>query len=101
MSQFVVGDWHATCFAAALAIDCRAIRRQSTDKDQRMSRPTLMLQPSEGIVAQAAAAIYAAYIAAGRVPEGQEQAWIRRSIQESFPIARLTDEAIHSDGEVS
>jgi hypothetical protein len=60
-----------------------------------------MLQPSEGIVAQAAATIYAAYIAAGRVPEGQEHAWIRRSIQESFTIARLTDEALHSDGEVS
>ena len=66
-----------------------------------MSRPTLLLQPSEGVVAQSAATIYAAYIAAGRIPAGQEHEWIRRSIQEAFTIARLTDEAIHSDGEMS
>ena len=66
-----------------------------------MSRPTLLLQPSEAIVAQAAASIYAAYIAAGRVPAGQEQEFIRRSIQEAFTIARLTDEALHSDTEMS
>jgi hypothetical protein len=66
-----------------------------------MSRPTLLLQPSEAIVAQSAANIYAAYIAAGRVAEGQEQQFIRRSIQEAFTIARLTDEALHSDVEVS
>jgi len=65
-----------------------------------MSRPTLTLQPSEAIVAQSAANIYAAYIAAGRVPAGQEPEWIRRSIQEAFTITRLTDEAIQSDSEV-
>jgi hypothetical protein len=65
-----------------------------------MSRPSLTLQPSEAIVAQSAANIYAAYIAAGRVPAEQEHEWMRRSIQEAFTIARLTDEAMQSDSEV-
>jgi len=66
-----------------------------------MSRPTLLLQPSEAIVAQSAANIYAAYIATGRVSAGQEQEWMRRSIQEAFTIARLTDEALHCDTEMA
>ena len=65
-----------------------------------MAKPFLALQPSEMVVAQSAANIYAAYIAAGRVPEGKEQDWMRRAIGEAFTIARLTDEAIHSDTEM-
>ena len=65
-----------------------------------MSKPFLSLQPSEMVVAQSAANIYAAYIAAGRVAEGKEQDWMRRAIGEAFTIARLTDEAIHSDTEM-
>ena len=63
-------------------------------------KPYLNLQPSEGIVAQMAAHIYAAYIAAGRVPEGKEQEWMQRCIQEAFWIARTADEAIQSDTEL-
>ena len=37
-----------------------------------MNKSHLRLQPSEGIVVHAASRIYAAYIAAGRVPEGEE-----------------------------
>jgi len=66
-----------------------------------MSKPKLSLQPSEGIVAQSACTIYAAYIAAGRVSEGKESEWRRRAIQEAFTIARLTDDAIQSDSEMS
>jgi hypothetical protein len=65
-----------------------------------MAKPFLSLQPSEMVVAQAAANIYAAYIAAGRVPEGKESDWMRRAIGEAFTIARLADEAIHSDNEM-
>jgi hypothetical protein len=66
-----------------------------------MSRPSLSLQPSEATVAESAAVIYAAYIASGRVPEGAEQKWINRSVQEAIQIARLTDETIHSDTEMA
>ena len=64
------------------------------------SKPTLNLQPSEAVVAQAAGAIYAAYIAAGRVPDGKAEEFMQRSIQEAFQIAKMTDEAIQSDTEL-
>ena len=65
-----------------------------------MTKPKLSLQPSEAMVAESAAIIYAAYITIGRVPEGQEQKWIERSIHEAVQIAQLTDEAVHSDTEL-
>ncbi|MCI0461876.1 MAG: hypothetical protein L0Z62_33410 [Gemmataceae bacterium] len=65
-----------------------------------MARPKLSLQPSEAVVAQSAAYIYAAYVASGRVPEGREQEWMQRAIREAFLIARMTDEAIQSDTEM-
>ena len=65
-----------------------------------MSKPKLTLHPSEAVVAQSAAYIYAAYIASNRVPEGQEQKWMQRSIAEAYQIAKMTDDAIQSDGEM-
>ena len=66
-----------------------------------MAKPRLSLQPSEGIVAQSAAVIYAAYITAGRVAEGQEEQWMQRAMREAFRIAQITDEAIQSDTELA
>jgi hypothetical protein len=66
-----------------------------------MSKPKISLQPSEAIVVQAAAVIYAANIAAGKVVPGKEQEWIDRSIRDAIQIARQTDEAVHSDTEMS
>lgn len=66
-----------------------------------MSKPVLSLQPSEGIVVQSAAQIYAAYLVAGRVKEGSEKEWLRRSIQEALLIARVVDESVQSDKELS
>jgi hypothetical protein len=65
-----------------------------------MAKPKLSLQPSEAVVTQAAAHLYATYVTSGRVPDGREQEWIERSIREAFLIARLTDEAIQSDTEL-
>lgn len=65
-----------------------------------MAKPKLSLHPSEAVVAQSAANIYAAYIVASRVPEGHEEKWIQRSIREAYLIARLTDDAIQSDTEM-
>ena len=47
-------------------------------------RTTLSLQPSEAIVIRAAADIYAAYIIAGKVQDGQEKEWRDRAIREAF-----------------
>jgi hypothetical protein len=65
-----------------------------------MEKPTLSLQPSEAVVVRAAATIYAAYISTGRVPDGKEQEWMQRAINEALWIARTTDEMIHSDTEM-
>jgi len=76
------------------------VSESETQWRNHVRKPSLSLQPSEAVVAQSAAAIYAAYITTGRVTAGTEQQWIQRSIQEAFQIARQTDEAMHSDNEV-
>ncbi|MBC8870408.1 MAG: hypothetical protein H8E44_13380 [Planctomycetes bacterium] len=60
----------------------------------------MKLQHSESVVVQAAAQIYAAYISAGRVPEGEEAQWMKRSIREAIQIAHATDAAVISDEEI-
>jgi hypothetical protein len=66
-----------------------------------MHKQTLSLQPSEICVVRAAATIYAGYIAAGRVPDGEYTHWILRSIREAIMIARSVDEVIQADKELS
>lgn len=65
-----------------------------------MAKAYLNFQPSESVVVQCACQIYAAYIAAGRVTEGQEDEWMQRSIREAIRIAKATDVAVISDDEV-
>ena len=65
-----------------------------------MAKIHLRLQKSESVVVHVAGQIYAAYIAAGRVDEGQEDQWMQRSIREAIKIAAATDDAIISDDEV-
>lgn len=62
--------------------------------------PYVTLQPSEQTLVTAAAAIYAAYISAGRVEEGQEAAWMDRAMKAAFRIARITDETVQADREL-
>lgn len=47
----------------------------------------------------AAATIYAAYITAGRVLDGQEAEWMDRSIRAAIRIAKVTDESVQADKE--
>lgn len=65
-----------------------------------MTKSHISLQHSEGLVMQAAAQIYAAYITAGRVAEGDEESWMQKAIREAIRIAQATDDAIISDDEV-
>ena len=67
----------------------------------RMSKSFLTLQPSEGIVVQAAAQIYAAYIQSGQVVSGQEAEWMKKSIKESMQLAKAIDELVVSDDEMA
>jgi len=60
----------------------------------------LSLQQSEGLVFQSAAVIYAAYISAGRVADGEEAKWMERSIREAIRMAKTTEAAVVSDNEM-
>jgi hypothetical protein len=64
-----------------------------------MAKPDVTLQPSKGVVTQAAADIFAAYIAAGHV-NGQSDEWIKRAIREAIIIARTVDTTVQSDEEL-
>jgi hypothetical protein len=65
-----------------------------------MTRPDVTLQPSKGVVTQAAAQIYAAHISAGQVDEEHADRWIRRSIRAAIAIARTIDASVQSDAEL-
>ncbi|MEE2938592.1 MAG: hypothetical protein VYA84_21615 [Planctomycetota bacterium] len=65
-----------------------------------MAKKYFKLQHSESVIVQAAAQIYAAYITSGRVPDGDEAKWMKRSIKEAVMIGQATDEAIISDSEI-
>lgn len=65
-----------------------------------MKPPYLTLQPSEQTLVTAAATIYAAYIAAGKVEEGKENAWMDQSIRAAIRISRVTDQTVQVDREL-
>lgn len=65
-----------------------------------MAKTYLKLQPSESAVLAAASRIYSAYIACGKVTEGDEKKWIDKSIREAIDLANSTDATVISDGEV-
>jgi hypothetical protein len=65
-----------------------------------MDKPFISLQPSEGVIVQAAATIYAGYLTAGKVEDGSESKWIAKSIQNAIRIAQTTDENVQSDKEL-
>ncbi|MCP4173861.1 MAG: hypothetical protein GY758_24160 [Fuerstiella sp.] len=64
-----------------------------------MSKPYVTLKSSEQSILGAAATLYAGYLTAGRVPEGTEKEWLRRSLKEAIALATLTDEYVMADGE--
>jgi hypothetical protein len=65
-----------------------------------MTKKHFRLQHSESVVVQAAAQIYAAYISVGRVADGEEATWMKRSIREAITIAEAADNAVISDEEI-
>jgi hypothetical protein len=66
-----------------------------------MGKAYISLQPSEQTLVQAAATIYAGYLTAGRVPEGSESDWIKKSIEDAIRIAKVTDDNVQADAEVT
>ena len=61
-----------------------------------MSKPDITLQPSQRVISDAAARIYAAYVAAGRVKDDDVETWIKRSIREAAAMAKAIVASIES-----
>jgi len=59
----------------------------------------LALQASETAVLHAASRIYAAYVAAGKVPDGGEAEMIEKSVRAATKMAVMTDRLVQSDDE--
>jgi hypothetical protein len=57
-----------------------------------MTKSYLDLSEGEGIVVQAAAEIYAAYIISGKVRNGEEKDWMKRAFKEAASFAKTVDE---------
>ena len=67
---------------------------------QSSEQTIVTLQSSEQTIVAAAATIYAAYIAAGRVEDGKKSAWMDRALKAAFQIAKKTDETVQADKEL-
>ncbi len=65
-----------------------------------MNKPYISLQPSEAVIVQAAATIYSGYVTSGRVCDGEDEKWLKRSIQDAVRIAKATDDNVMADKEV-
>lgn len=78
------------------------VNRRPSSKVRHLLKkpPYLTLQPSEQTIVTAAATIYAAYIAAGRVEDGKENTWMDRALKAAFRIAKVTDETVQADREL-
>ncbi len=93
--------------AGELMGHCREMRRSKPatprcqEHDRDMNKTYLSLKPSEKVVAQSAATIFAAYISSGLVREGSEDEWMKRAVREAVRIAKLSDAAVTSDDETS
>lgn len=57
-----------------------------------MTKSYFNLPDSEAVLVQSAVNLYAAYIVAGRVLEGEEKDWMRRSLKEVMSFAKTIDE---------
>ncbi len=71
-------------------------------KVYRISKPRyITLQPSEQTLVTAAATVYAAYVAVGRVDDGQETEWMKRSIEVAYWMTQTIDDSFQADKELS
>ena len=65
-----------------------------------MPKTKISLQASESLVFKVAGRIYSAYVAAGKVSEGEERQWMERAIREAVHLAQLTEAQVQSDNEL-
>ena len=59
------------------------------------------LQPSETAIFQAAAHIFASYVASGKVTDENENQMIVKAIKTSISICDIVEKSVRSDDEIS
>jgi hypothetical protein len=62
-------------------------------------KPYVTLQPTEQTILLAAATIYAAYLTADKVPNGEEEL-MNQSIKAAFRMCRVIDASVQADKEL-
>ncbi len=72
-----------------------------SNKNSGTGQIHLSLQPSEMAVFRAASNIYAAYVASGKVTEGNENTYMQKVIKEAIHIAYHVEHYVLSDGETA
>ena len=65
-----------------------------------MQKNKVSLQVSECAVFRVAGNIYAAYLTAGKVSEGDEKKWMDRALTEAIKLAQMSDARVQSDSEL-
>jgi len=93
-------SWGIGVFLLSYFLRFKRLSGELIRNQSRMAKKHFKLQHSESVIVQAAAQIYAAYIASGRVAEGDEASWMKRSIKEAVMIGQATDDTIISDAEI-
>lgn len=64
-------------------------------------KQVLMLQPSEAVVAEMAATIFAAYIQTGAVKRGNEDEYVAIAADTAIKLASYVDDHVKSEGELA
>lgn len=61
----------------------------------------VMLQPSEAVVAEMAATIFAAYVQSGVVERGNEDEYVEIAANAAIKLANYVDKHVKSEGELA
>ncbi len=65
-----------------------------------MSRHYINLQPSEAVLVQAAAQIFAAYVSSGQCTPDKEDELLKKAIKQAIRMAQFIDDVVQADKEV-
>jgi len=64
-----------------------------------MTKPEINLKPTESTVTEAAVQLYAAYLIADKVKDGEEKDWMQRAVNEAVLFARTAEGIAAPHGE--
>ena len=92
--------WYTPLEAKSQNRPCRLEGHESHSGVWSITKTYLTLQGTEQALVNAASTIYAGYIQDGRVSEGDEAAWMKRSIDEALAIAKQIEDLTVAESEM-